>query len=48
VWFDFRIPANLREEAPQAYKDIRRVIRAQRELVKVVRELRPVLNFKGR
>jgi len=29
------------------YKDIRAVARAQRDLVKVVRVLRPVLNFKG-
>jgi len=37
----------LRDEAPGAYKDIRAVARAQRDLVKVVRVLRPVLNYKG-
>ena len=39
--------ARLREEAPQAYKNIRQVMRYQRELVSVVRELEPVLNYKG-
>ena len=39
--------ARLREEAPSAYKDIRQVMRCQRELVTVVRELEPVLSYKG-
>lgn len=47
VWFDFRLAAALREEAPTAYKDIRAVLRAQAELVRVTRTLRPVLNYKG-
>ncbi|MBL8222281.1 MAG: RtcB family protein [Bryobacterales bacterium] len=47
VWFDFRLAGALREEAPAAYKDIRAVLRAQSELVKVTRTLRPVLNYKG-
>lgn len=47
VWYDFRQSDRLRDEAPGAYKDIRAVARAQRELVKVVRVLRPVLNYKG-
>jgi len=34
-------------EAPAAYKNIRRVMRAQRDLVRIVRCLRPVLNYKG-
>ena len=38
----------LRDEAPSAYKDIRQVIKAQRELVKIVRVLRPLLSYKGR
>ncbi|MEM6855032.1 MAG: RtcB family protein [Planctomycetota bacterium] len=37
----------LREEAPQAYKDIRQVMRVQRELVTIKRKLLPVLNYKG-
>jgi tRNA-splicing ligase RtcB len=48
VWYDYRHGRHLREEAPTAYKDVRAVMRAQRELVKVVRVMRPVLNYKGR
>jgi tRNA-splicing ligase RtcB len=48
VWFDYRMARVLREEAPGAYKDVRAVLRAQRELVKITRTLRPVLNYKGR
>ncbi len=47
IWYDFRLAARLRDEAPSAYKDIRAVLRAQGELVKVTRTLRPVLNYKG-
>ena len=47
VWYDFRLAPQLRDEAPSAYKDIRAVLRAQHELVKVTRTLRPVLNYKG-
>ncbi len=47
VWFESRLAAQLRDEAPSAYKDIRAVLRAQRELVKVRRTLRPILNYKG-
>ena len=47
VWYDFRKSGRLRDEAPSAYKDVRGVLRAQRELVKVTRSLRPVLNYKG-
>jgi len=47
VWFDHRIAGGLREEAPSAYKDIGSVMRAQNDLVRIVRRLRPVLSFKG-
>ncbi len=47
VWYDFRKADRLRDEAPCAYKDIRSVLRAQKEMVKVIRTLRPVLNYKG-
>ena len=47
IWYDFRLTERLRDEAPSAYKDIRAVLRAERELVKVMRTLRPVLNYKG-
>lgn len=47
VWYDARIANQLRDEAPSAYKDIRAVLRAQHDLVRVTRTLRPVLNYKG-
>jgi tRNA-splicing ligase RtcB (3'-phosphate/5'-hydroxy nucleic acid ligase) len=47
VWYDYRLSDRLRDEAPAAYKDIKAVLRAQRDLVKVTRVLRPVLNYKG-
>lgn len=47
VWFDHRAAEALRDEAPGAYKDISAVMRAQRELTRVVRALRPVLSFKA-
>ncbi len=47
VWFDRRLIAGLREEAPSTYKDIDTVLRAQHELVRIVRRMRPVLCFKG-
>lgn len=47
VWFDHRMADRLREEAPSAYKDIGAVMRAQRDLVRVVRRLTPVLAYKA-
>jgi len=47
VWYDCRIVERLRDEAPSAYKDVRAVLRAQRDMVKITRTLRPVLNYKG-
>jgi tRNA-splicing ligase RtcB len=47
VWFDARAAPRLREEAPSAYKDIGSVMRAQRDLVRIVHTLRPVLSYKG-
>ena len=47
VWYDYRMAEKLRDEAPAAYKDIKAVLRAQQDLVKVTRVLRPVLNYKG-
>jgi tRNA-splicing ligase RtcB len=47
VWFDHRRANLLRDEAPGAYKDVHAVMRAQRELTRVVRTLRPVLSYKG-
>jgi tRNA-splicing ligase RtcB len=47
VWFDHRLAERFREEAPSAYKDIGSVMRAQRELTRIVRKLEPVLVYKG-
>jgi tRNA-splicing ligase RtcB (3'-phosphate/5'-hydroxy nucleic acid ligase) len=47
VWFDPRLADRLRDEAPQAYKDIGAVMRAQRGLTRVSRRLEPVLVYKG-
>ncbi|MBK8915235.1 MAG: RtcB family protein [Phycisphaerales bacterium] len=47
VWFDRRLAARLCEEAPSAYKDVDAVFRAQRELTRITRRLRPVLVYKG-
>jgi tRNA-splicing ligase RtcB (3'-phosphate/5'-hydroxy nucleic acid ligase) len=47
VLFDHRVARSLREEAPSAYKDLTHVLRAQHDLARVVRRLRPVLVYKG-
>jgi tRNA-splicing ligase RtcB len=48
VTWDERRAAQLVDEAPAAYKDIGRVMKAQRALTRIVTRLRPVLNYKGR
>ena len=47
VWFDRRLSRQLCDEAPSAYKDVYAVMRAQRELTRIERELRPLLSYKG-
>jgi RNA-splicing ligase RtcB len=47
VWYDYGMAGPLREEAPKAYKDIRPVLRAQHDLIRVVRTLRQVLFYKS-
>lgn len=47
VWFDEELAERLRDEAPSAYKPIAEVMRAQKELVRIVRRLRPLLSYKG-
>ncbi len=42
-----RKTSQLRDEAPSAHKDIRAVLKAQKELVKVTRTLSPIRNYKG-
>jgi tRNA-splicing ligase RtcB (3'-phosphate/5'-hydroxy nucleic acid ligase) len=47
VWFDHRRIDALRDEAPSAYKDISAIMRAQRELTRIERRVRPLLSYKG-
>lgn len=47
VIYDRKKADQLRDEAPGAYKDIRAVMRAQSDLVRIERELTPLLAFKG-
>ncbi len=47
VWFDYRLARSLRDESPLAYKDIHAVMRAQKSLTRIIRELRPLLSYKG-
>jgi tRNA-splicing ligase RtcB len=47
VLFDERLAARLCEEAPGAYRDLAAVLRAQRDLVRIERRLRPLLVYKG-
>ena len=47
VWFNERRAKTLLDEAPSAYKDIRKVMKAQRDLVRIVGRREPVLNYKG-
>ena len=47
VWFDERHARSLCDEAPSAYKDVRAVMRAQRDLTRIDRQLRPILSYKG-
>jgi tRNA-splicing ligase RtcB len=47
VFFDHRLAASLRDEAPSAYKNADSVLRAQADLTQVVRRLKPVLVYKG-
>jgi tRNA-splicing ligase RtcB len=47
IEFDDANAGRLVDEAPSAYKDVRAVMRAQRELTRIVRTLAPVLVHKG-
>ncbi len=47
VWYDETLSRKLCDEAPSAYKDIKAVMRAQKELVQVSRRLKPVICYKG-
>ena len=47
VWYESHIASRFRDEAPSAYKDITKVMKAQRDLTRVVRCLKPVLVYKA-
>jgi len=47
VWVDPKIVSRLSDETPSAYKDLDAVMRAQRELVRIVRKVKPVVCYKG-
>lgn len=47
VYYNEQAASKLRDEAPWAYKDIDNILKQQREQVRVVRRLLPVLNYKG-
>ena len=47
VIYDRSLAKRLVEEAPSAYRDIERVMRAQRELTRITRRVRPILVHKG-
>lgn len=47
VWFDHNVASGLRDEAPSVYRDIHAVMRAQSDLTRIERELRPILSYKG-
>lgn len=47
TFYNRRLLEKLRDEAPGAYKDIGAVMRAQSELTRIVRRLRPVVSYKG-
>ena len=47
IRYDHRRSLALCEEAPEAYKNIESVLRAQKDLVKISRRLEPLLSYKG-
>ncbi len=47
VWFDARQAASLRDEAPAAYKDLRKVMAAQKDLIRTTRRLHTLITYKG-
>lgn len=48
VWFDQRNLQKLVDESPSAYKNIRKVMKAQKELVRIIDQRQPILSFKSR
>jgi tRNA-splicing ligase RtcB len=46
VWYDPASLQSMTAEAPGAYRDLRKVLEVQRDIVKVVRRVRPVLTLR--
>lgn len=46
VWYDPGVLQSITAEAPGAYRDLRKVLEVQRDIVKVVRRVRPVLTLR--
>jgi tRNA-splicing ligase RtcB len=46
VWYDPAALESMTAEAPGAYRDLRKVLEVQRDIVKVVRRVRPVLTLR--
>ncbi|HVJ86307.1 MAG TPA: RtcB family protein [Caulifigura sp.] len=47
VWCNRRRLPQLRDESPSAYQEIEKVVQAQRDLLRIVRRLKPLLSYKG-
>ncbi len=47
IYFDTRLAEALCEESPQAYKDVTKVLRAEAELTRIARRLKPIVVYKG-
>lgn len=47
VVFNKSLAPRLRDESPGSYRDLRAVLKSQRELARVTQRLEPVLSFKG-
>ncbi|MBX3315660.1 MAG: RtcB family protein [Phycisphaeraceae bacterium] len=47
VVFDERLAERLRDETPGAYRDLRPVLKAQRDLARTTRRVVPLVSFKG-
>jgi len=47
TFFNIERISSLREEAPSAYKDISKVMKAQKKLVTIKRTLNPLFTYKG-
>jgi tRNA-splicing ligase RtcB (3'-phosphate/5'-hydroxy nucleic acid ligase) len=47
IYFDTNRIKSLLEEAPSAYKDVLKVMKCQKKLIRIKRKLNPILSYKG-